>query len=63
MKIYGVDFTSSPGPKKAITYAQCRLTSNGLFFERLGALKSFLDFDEFLRKPGPWTVGMDFPFG
>ena len=41
MKIYGIDFTSSPGPKKAITFAQCRLTEEGLVLERPGSLTSF----------------------
>ena len=63
MKIYGIDFTSAPGPKKAITYAQCRLTSNRLTFESLGYFTSFAEFEYFLRTPGPWVAGMDFPFG
>jgi hypothetical protein len=63
MKIYGIDFTSAPGPKKAITYARCKLTADGLFFESLGELKSFIDFEKFLGKPAPWVAGMDFPFG
>jgi hypothetical protein len=63
VKIYGIDFTSAPSSKKAITYAQCTLTENGLFLERLGRLTSFDEFESFLRRPGPWVAGMDFPFG
>lgn len=63
MKIYGIDFTSAPSPKKAITYAQCTLSEKGLFLERLGSLMSFDEFESFLRQPGPWVAGMDFPFG
>jgi hypothetical protein len=63
MKIYGIDFTSVPGPRKAITYAVCRLTEDGLALERLGALTSFEEFEGFLQVPGPWVAGMDLPFG
>ena len=63
MKIFGIDFTSAPDPKKRITYAQCNLTGDDLSLECLGALKSFIEFDAFLGQPGPWVGGMDFPFG
>lgn len=63
MKIYGLDFTSAPGPKKAITYAQCKLTANGLSLQCLGYLTSFAEFEYFINMPGPWVAGMDFPFG
>ncbi|HEX6034694.1 MAG TPA: hypothetical protein VFY83_09685 [Anaerolineales bacterium] len=63
MKIYGIDFTSAPGSKKTIIYAQCTLSEKGLSLERLGRLTSFDEFEDFLRGPGPWVAGMDFPFG
>src|SRR5215216_6374787 len=63
MKIYGLDFTSAPNSKKAITYAQCHLTEKGLVLERLGCLTSFDEFEGFLMQPGPWVAGLDFPFG
>src|SRR5687768_3755401 len=63
MKIYGVDFTSVPSSKKAITYAQCTLSGKDLFLECLGRLTSFDEFEGFLRGPGSWVAGMDFPFG
>lgn len=63
MKIYGIDFTSAPSPKKAITYAECTLSEKDLFLERLGRLTSFDEFESFLKQPGPWVAGMDFPFG
>jgi hypothetical protein len=63
MKIYGIDFTSAPGPKKAITFAQCRLAQRRLILERLGALSCFAEFESFLQQPGPWVAGLDFPFG
>src|SRR5688572_4028859 len=63
MKIYGIDFTSIPSPKKAITYAECTLSEKCLVLERVGSLTSFEEFEGFLRKPGPWVAGLDFPFG
>lgn len=62
MKIYGIDFTSAPHPKKAIVFAECRLSDEGLLLERLWTLTSFTEFDAFLRQPGPWVAGFDFPF-
>ena len=63
MKIYGVDFTSVPSSKKAITCVQCRLDEDGLSLERFDRITSFNEFENFLRRPGPWVAGMDFPFG
>jgi hypothetical protein len=63
MRIYGIDFTSAPSPKKAITFAQCKLEGDCLSLEYLGRLTSFAAFEEFLRQPGPWLAGIDFPFG
>jgi hypothetical protein len=63
IKIHGIDFTSVPGPKKAITWVQCRLDEDGLFLESFESLTSFDAFENFLQQPGPWAAGMDFPFG
>lgn len=63
MKIFGVDFTSVPSHKKPITCAQCRLDESGLFLEASFPIRSFDEFEKFLRQPGPWVAGMDFPFG
>ncbi|HLO14342.1 MAG TPA: DUF429 domain-containing protein [Anaerolineales bacterium] len=63
MKIYGIDFTSVPSLKKAITLAQCRVAGESLCIESINHLKSFDDFEGFLNQPGPWVAGLDFPFG
>jgi len=63
MKIYGVDFTSVPSSKKAITCAQCKLNDDVLSLEGFNRIASFDEFEKFLRQPGPWVAGMDFPFG
>lgn len=63
MKIFGVDFTSVPSFKKAITCVQCRLDEDGLSLENSVSIRSFDEFENFLQQPGPWVAGMDFPFG
>ena len=63
MKIYGIDFSSAPSPRKGITYAQCNLVERGLFLEGVGSLNSFPEFEKYLHRPGLWVAGMDFPFG
>jgi hypothetical protein len=63
MKIFGVDFTSVPSSKKAITCIQCRLDEDGLSLENSVSIRSFDEFENFLQQPGPWVAGMDFPFG
>jgi hypothetical protein len=63
MKVLGVDFTSAPKPRKAITAAHGRLEDDVLSVERIESLESFDSFEEFLSRPGPWICGFDFPFG
>ena len=63
MKVYGIDFTSSPKRRKPITCLECRLDGNRL---EAGELIEWQDIDAFesaLRWPGPWIAGIDFPFG
>lgn len=62
-RIYGVDFTSAPSRRKAITVATARLSGNILQVEALERLESFDAFEAMLRRPGPWIGGFDFPFG
>lgn len=61
--ILGVDFTSAPGPRKAISVARAALTGNQLEVTAIDQLTSFADFESLLRTPGPWVGGFDFPFG
>jgi hypothetical protein len=63
MRVYGVDFTSAPKPRKPITAAQGHLEGNILTVERIEAIELFESFEEFLHRPGPWISGFDFPFG
>ena len=58
-----MDFTSAPGPRKAITVAHGVLADGALRVERLERLTTFDAFERFLAAPGPWIGGFDFPFG
>jgi hypothetical protein len=62
MKIFGVDFTSVPSSKKAITCVQCRLDEKILYLESSVSIRSFDEFENFIQLPGSWVAGMDFPF-
>ena len=61
--ILGVDFTSAPGPRKAITVAHAELHGAHLTVGAIDHLTSFANFEALLRMPGPWVGGFDFPFG
>lgn len=62
MRVYGVDFTSVPGPRKPVAVAVCRLAGDILTFERLERIVSHANFERSLASPGPWIGGFDFPF-
>ena len=61
--ILGIDFTSTPGPRKAIAVAHAELNGALLKFSAIDHLTSFVDFEAMLQTPGPWVGGFDFPFG
>ena len=63
MKVYGIDFTSKPSPKKPITGLICELDNRVLRAETFLTWDTFEGFEAMLRHPGPWIAGMDFPFG
>jgi hypothetical protein len=63
MKIYGIDFTSTPNRRKPITCLVCRLDGNQLYAGELNEWRNFDAFEDALRRPGPWIAGIDFPFG
>ncbi len=67
IRIAGVDFTSAPRPRKPITIA--RGTLHEVRGERallrvhaIDALATFEAWEQWLRAPGPWIAGFDFPF-
>ncbi|MFK8050960.1 MAG: DUF429 domain-containing protein [Halioglobus sp.] len=63
MKIYGIDFTSSPSRKKPITCLECDFDGGTLTARTLLEWTSFDGFEAQLENPGPWIAGIDFPFG
>jgi hypothetical protein len=60
--IYGIDFTSTPTPRKQITCIYAQLDGDDLHVHALWRWSSLSDFEAFLQRPGPWVAGMDFPF-
>ena len=62
MKIYGVDFTCAPRRAKPITAAAGDFHGKVFALEKIERLHSFGAFEDFLRRPGPWTGGFDLPF-
>ena len=63
MKIYGLDFTSSPSRKKPLILVGCTFEGSTLRPETSGVFTGFEDLESFLTTGGPWVCGMDFPFG
>ena len=63
MKIYGLDFTSTPTGRKPFVAVECTLEDRVLRVEGAEVLGGFEGFERFLESGGPWVCGMDFPFG
>ena len=60
--LHGVDFTSAPRRSKGITIASGYLVDNSFTLNGLTTLHDFDRFSDWLRQPGPWLAGFDFPF-
>jgi PAS domain S-box-containing protein len=64
MKVFGLDFTSSPTEKKPLVCAHGYGRSNSeLEISKLEPWTNYEEFEEFLSRSGPWIAGFDFPFG
>ena len=63
MRVYGIDFTSRPSPSKKITCLECSFDGSLLRSGKMTEWPNFDGFEKMLRSPGPWIVGIDFPFG
>ncbi|MGQ0653570.1 MAG: DUF429 domain-containing protein [Betaproteobacteria bacterium] len=62
MNIYGVDFTCAPRRAKPITVAFGVAKGTRLELQAIERLESFVSFEAFLERPGPWVGGFDLPF-
>ena len=63
MRVIGIDFTSAPSRSKHITQLICDFNDGLLSPIHYARWQDFEHFEEFLREPGPWIAGIDFPFG
>ncbi len=60
--LHGVDFTSAPSRRKAITIASGYLNGNTWKISTLQAKSDFDSFAQWLMQSGPWLGAFDFPF-
>ena len=63
MRVFGLDFTSAPSPRKPLVLISCVLCPGALEATAWEEIPGFEGFEAFLNSPGPWVCGMDFPFG
>jgi hypothetical protein len=63
MKIYGIDFTSTPSRQKSITCVAGEFIDGNLHIDNFTKIASLNEFEVFLKRRGPWLAGFDFPFG
>ncbi len=63
MLLAGIDFSCNPSRKKPITVATGRLDAARLALDDVAELTTLAAFETWLRAPGPWLGGFDFPFG
>ena len=61
--IHGVDFTSRPRLRKPITIASGCWQRSAFHLDILEEFAGWQDFESWLKHPGPWIAGFDFPFG
>lgn len=63
LNVYGIDFTSRPKRRKPLTCLHCILEDGVLTAQELQEWNSYEQFEASLQEPGPWIMGVDFPFG
>ena len=61
--IHGVDFTSRPRARKPITVAGGCAHRSEFRLDTVEEFAAWAQFETWLRRPGPWIAGFDFPFG
>jgi hypothetical protein len=63
LALAGIDFSCNPSRKKPITIATGRLDALQLAVDGVAEVTTLAAFEDWLRTPGPWLGGFDFPFG
>ena len=61
-RIHGIDFTSAPSRTKRIVVASGSLGDGALAIDSLETFTDWPSYEAWLRLPGPWVGGFDFPF-
>jgi hypothetical protein len=59
----GIDFSCNPSRRKPITIATGHLVGDRLAVDAVAEVATLAAFADWLRTPGPWLGGFDFPFG
>lgn len=60
--LHGIDFTSAPSRRKPIAIANGASMNGRFVLHSLTTLHNFLEFETWLRRPGPWLGVFDMPF-
>jgi len=61
--VFGIDFTSAPRNRKAISVAEGKLHHQSLTIVNTFDINSLAEFGQFLKRRGAWIAAIDFPFG
>lgn len=61
--LVGCDFSSTPTKSKPIVLAFGSLRGDAVVLQRLERVQSLAAFGDWLKAPGDWVGGFDFPFG
>lgn len=62
-RLVGCDFSSAPGRRKPIVVADAALQGDEVRLLGLRPIETLASWREWLREPGEWVGGFDFPFG
>jgi hypothetical protein len=63
MQLWGVDFSSAPTARKPIVVAHGVRVGAVLRLQGVVSLPRMVDFEDWIRRSGPWLGAFDFPFG
>jgi hypothetical protein len=63
LEVIGVDFSSRPTRRKPVVVAQGLAAGGAVKLQALHSFDTLEAFGAWLKQPGPWVGGFDFPFG